>query len=241
MEKVKLKAVRERLGAMVDALASFVFPEICFVCGRLSRKPICADCLNSFPLITGPKCARCGKPTALAVPECRECRGRGFKFVTAEAAGRYDGSLKEAIHILKYCNGKRLSRQMAELVTSGIDERLMSADVLTFVPMTRGKEAKRGYNQAELLASDIGSLLGRKALPLLLRNRAFKPQSELSFDERRRNVRNAFEAVRPVRGRVLLIDDVYTTGSTVSECARALKRAGAVEVMVATVARTVID
>ena len=175
------------------------------------------------------------------MPECRECRGRNFAFRSAIAAVRYVGQVREAIHALKYGNGRRLAPQLAELIAAKLGGEFDGADFITFVPITRKKRVERGYNQAKLLADELGRIVGKKPVALLRRARASVPQSGLSLDERRRNVRGAFEATRSVQGRALLIDDVYTTGSTADECARALLKAGAGEVLVATVARTVID
>ncbi len=231
---------RSRFSAALNALASLVFPEACYVCGGRDSDPICGDCLSSFPLINGPTCRRCGKPTISPVEDCRECRGRGFVFRTAISAGKYEGSLKEAIRSFKYKNGKRMAPVLAGLLAAKCAELRAEVDIVTFVPMSGRKKAERGYNQAKLLAFELGKILEVEPASALRRMRATKPQSDLSLEERRRNVKGAFAPLRNVGGRVLLVDDVFTTGSTANECSEALLKAGATEVMVATVARTVI-
>ncbi|MCL4499821.1 MAG: ComF family protein, partial [Chloroflexi bacterium] len=103
----------------------------------------------------------------MEVPECRECHGRRFYFERAVAAGRYEGVLKEAVHALKYKNGKRLATRLSVYMTPVLGH--MAFDVLTYVPMNRGKQSLRGYNQAQLLAIELGKLLGVHADSLLRR------------------------------------------------------------------------
>lgn len=230
------------LAKTVGSLASLVYPDRCLVCGHHSERSLCGECEASLPLIDGAACAKCGKPTLSPERKCRECGGRNLAFETAVAAGRYEGTLREAIHALKYENGKRLAPQLAKLAACKLEsDRSREVDIITFVPMSSDREAKRGYNQAALLAREVAGLLGLRCHPLLTRTKAAKRQSELSLEERKSNVRGLFIARKSIRGRILLVDDVYTTGSTASESASALLRAGAKSVVVSTVARTVID
>ncbi|MHB0976705.1 MAG: double zinc ribbon domain-containing protein [Candidatus Aquicultorales bacterium] len=225
--------------AWLEAALSLVFPSHCRLCGRLDDALLCRACVGSFTLLDTFRCSRCGKPTAMPAETCRECRGRCLAFETATAAGIYSGGLREAIRELKFRNGKRMAYRLADfaVATCGIEPGCF--DLLTFVPMPKRREQGRGYNQAFLLAREIGGLIGMEPESLLIRTGRSIPQRGLSLEERRRNLRGSIRPASPAKGRVLLVDDVYTTGSTADECARVLKEAGAQEVTVLTIARTV--
>jgi len=117
------------------------------------------------------------------------------------------------------------------------EEPFGTIDVVTYVPMSRSDRRKRGFNQAHLLAQGIGRRIGIPARRLLLKVRKTPPQAALPASERRENLRDAFRLIRSGKGRVLLVDDIYTTGSTVEECAHTLKSGGYEAVFVLTVAR----
>jgi ComF family protein len=147
---------------------------------------------------------------------------------------------RDAIHALKFRGRRALARPLAKLIVEQWGAAL-DADVaaLVPVPLARGRQAERGFNQAALLAERLAAALGVPARPRwLARVRATAPQSDLGAAERRANVRGAFVAHPAVAGRhVVVVDDVLTTGATVAECARALKAAGAARVGVLAVAR----
>jgi ComF family protein len=208
--------------------------------------------------IAGGVCSVCGErlfsPYAVAgvagEPRCLMCRRIEPPFVRAIAYGSYESGLRELIHLLKY-GGVRpaanvLGRMLAEAIAS-IEANFPADSVaLIPVPLHRTKLRQRGFNQAELIARaamEIGPLRGRLQLcaGVLERTRETTSQIGLTSHQRRDNLRGAFRVAQreAVQGReVLVIDDVYTTGTTVSECARVLRRAGATKVWVATVART---
>jgi ComF family protein len=174
---------------------------------------------------------------------CMPCRAKR-PLLRVRAFGRYDGRLREAIHALKY--GKHLAladplgTALAHVVSG--DPVLRTADVLVPVPLHPGRWSERGFNQAEELGRVAARRTGIPFRRLVVRMRPTVPQTELDEEERRRNVRGAFAVSGTAAGlRVLLVDDVVTTGSTLRECARALRRAGARDVYAAVVAMTVRD
>jgi ComF family protein len=245
-----------------ESLFSVLFPSDCRICAapllNISRLPVCPDCLEKIQAIRGKVCSICSERvlSSYAVEDsdgvriCPVCRRVERPFERAVAYGSYDGGLRELIHLLKF-SGVRpaagvLGRMLAESIAA-LDASFEQATVLVVpVPLFKGKRHQRGFNQAESIARAALKHLAdgeRQQLraDILLRTRDTHSQIGLTSHQRRENMRGAFTVARAgeVTGReVLLVDDVYTTGTTVSECARVLRRAGATKVWVATVART---
>lgn len=207
-----------------------IFPTRCAGCGRYMGRPICPDCTASLPLIGNPVCMRCGRPTLYAVEECLECRGRMGHVDATMALAVYEEPLRSAIHKLKYGNGWRLAPLLGAMAATRLAPLLRSPrPLLTFVPMHRRKRRMRGYDHAQRLAEGMARALGLDAVALLERTRPTRAQSSLSHEGRRSNVKGAFEAIGEWLGgeEIVLVDDILTTGYTLSECAAALKRNGA--------------
>ncbi len=188
----------------------------------------------------------CGRPLR-GPPDlaftCVPCRHRRDP-LRVRAFGRYEGALREAVHALKY-RGKLglvepLGWGLAEVVAQ--EPRLCGVDAVVPVPLHPRREAQRGFNQAEELARVVSARLGRPVRRALVRVRDTPSQTELDEEQRRRNVREAFAVRGRVGGlRLLLVDDVVTTGSTLGECAAVLRRAGAEDVCAVAVAMVVPD
>lgn len=241
-----------------DGLLNLVFPPRCQVCLKFGRAAICDSCLAEIKVIEPPFCAICGRPfdpLAKAAPVCTQCRKRRWSFQWARAYGTYEGTLREAIHRFKY-SGKRvlaepLGKMLAERAGDLTEVALEAIDLICPVPLYPARKKERGFNQAELLSKVLAE---RTGLPieagLLQRTRDTQPQVDLPAQDRARNVRGAFAAAadagrqpsntaEQVKGKsILLVDDVLTTGATLNECAKMLRRAGASQVYVLTVARS---
>jgi ComF family protein len=176
---------------------------------------------------------------------CSDCLKGVFHFDGARAKGLYRGLLREVIHRFKYQGQTFLARPLAQMLTSSGKElaSLHKTEVIIPVPLHHLRLRHRGFNQAALLANRLGSNLGISVdYSSLTRSRWTEPQAGLSRRQRAANVKGAFDLINPERVRkkgVLLLDDVLTTGETVNQCARVLKKGGANQVAVLTVARTV--
>lgn len=234
------------LSYSLRALLDFFLPRFCLFChAPLSLEVehlICPDCWKELPLITTPYCSCCGAPFKGAVgPEhlCQACTIKPPPFDRARAAARYEGSIRDAIHRLKYQRQLLQAEHLRQVLTvSEAASVVQDADLMLPVPLHPRRLRRRGFNQALLLGQAFPAIPLRT--DVLLRQRWTVPQVNLSPQERQANVKGAFAVAKPdvIIGRsVLLLDDVYTTGATVKECTLALRRAGAHTVTVLTVAR----
>ena len=210
-----------------------------------TRVPVCAECLAApVPLEAEYFCSCCNTPFVNHFPldehgVCSVCRAGLRGFDRASCFGFYEGPLRRLIHLFKYSGMKPLARPLAGLLEKAlpIDDRY---DAVVPVPLHRRKKWQRGFNQAELLARLLAERRHFPLLHALQRKRPTVVQASLAMAGRRRNVAGAFLA-RPgadlAGKRILLIDDVMTTGATASACATALKRGGAMSVSLLTLAR----
>ena len=216
---------------------------------------LCPDCIASFEAVTSPLCGRCGVMFQSRVGEdhlCGDCMRRPGKFRRARAAGVYNGALMALIHQLKYRACLALVDPLGRLLQEAFHHHWLpeEVDMVLPIPLHNRRLRQRGFNQAQMLVNAWANAAQEgnrdrhrfpKAREILVRSRPTTPQTGLGKLERRRNIRRAFTVVDrdAVQGRrVLLVDDVYTTGATAEEAARALKRNGADYVDVLTVART---
>jgi len=248
-------SVRLQFRGMCEALASLVFPAPCRICTKTldtgNRIPFCHECLAALTQrLPEPLCAQCGRPIVSAAvtegisqPLCHLCRSGKYAFDFARSFGAYTPRMSRAILLLKYGKvtplGEWFAKALAELAKCQPGD--FAADAVVPVPLDRGRMRERGYNQAELIAKPLAHLLG---IPfrsyLLLRTRPRPNQLRLTHRERWETVRGAYATHKMAQVdklRVLLVDDVFTTGATLDACSRALKGAGAARVACLTVAR----
>lgn len=246
-------------GAALIAQGVFTafFPSDCRLCStpltNISRLPVCPSCLQAMVPLAGSTCEICGERLSdisvsqnQTCPACQEARPH---FVKAVAYGAYDGELRELIHLLKYERVEPAAGVLGRMLAQAIQKLGPIADSILVVPVPlyRSKRRERGFNQAELIARAAlkGEFFGCELrADLLERTRPTVSQIGLTRPQRIENIRGAFRVphLNRVAGRrVLLVDDVLTTGTTASECARVLRKAGAEKVWVATVARTLKD
>lgn len=223
-----------------------LYPPVCPLCNASlegesasAHRFICTLCIDSVEKIEGPVCWFCGDPLdSTDIDLCERCAFEPVPYEQARSVGIYDGSLARAIQLLKYERERALARTLAPLLAESLSKLDWELDAITFVPLHSRSQRLRGFNQSELLARALGKLTEHPVIPTLRKTLATRPQMELTGSERRENLSGAFKALRQeFRGKLLLIDDVFTTGTTVSECSGALRNAGVEGVYVLTLAR----
>jgi ComF family protein len=247
--------------AGANALVAALLAPACAVCSALLDEPlsgcVCAGCWQSILPITPPMCDRCGDPLArqpqslvpnpqslARIPQvlCASCCVSDSIVSRARAIGEYEGTLREIIHALKYSRRLSLARPLAERMRQRGTDLVDEVDYVVAVPLHWRREYQRGFNQAR----EIARYLGPPVVEALIRRRATRAQVELAADRRRANVAGAFRLRRSwfrspnLRGKkLMLIDDVSTTGATLESCAEVLRAAGAAKVYALTAARVV--
>ena len=235
----RLPAATARAGG---DLAGLLYPPRCALCERPldALSVVCARCIERLPALEGARCRRCGE--VLADPSVDVCIPCGTHLRSVDrfgALGPYDEGWGALVRALKFDREPAVARFLARRMADWLDERgvVESIDRVTFVPMTRRDRRERGFNQAELLARAVARRIGRPASRMLRKVRQTPPQGRLTAAQRRANLRDAVRPIRYAQDRVLLVDDICTTGSTVEACAGALRRGGCPSVTVLTVAR----
>lgn len=227
------------VASVKNRLLDLLFPTRCGGCGRAGNL-LCPACLDQVQPVPPPLCTRCGRPQA-ATGRCNDCAAGAFHVSAIRAAAIYADPLSKAIHRFKYERRPELGEPLGQLLAGYWRSRTVTVDLVAAVPLHDNRLAERGYNQAELLAAVLCREAGLPLLQagVLYRQRDTMQQMLLGPTERRQNVHGAFGWAGPaLQGcKVLLIDDVATTGSTLEACAEALLAAGAGKVWALTVAR----
>jgi ComF family protein len=237
---------------ILDGLLNLIYPETCFLCSaQVSRRQDCGICGNCWDKavalkIVPPHCASCGLPFQSFETEseslCGDCIQQPPPFAGARSFGLYTAELSGVIQGFKFQNRRNLAGLLVPLLadTFFATWRREDFELIVPVPLHATRKRERGYNQSELLARSLARQIATPFKDALLRVRSTKPQVGLTDSQRLANVHNAFRCAVPAqmsRQRILLIDDVMTTGATAASAARALLEAGAWRVSVLTVAR----
>lgn len=222
-------------------LLDLVFPPSCPGCGK-SGKRFCEACINSSRRVAIPICKICGEPL-LVGDVCHRCLKVQPTFKIVRSWGIFEGPLRKGIHRLKYKNDIGLGSIFAELLFNMLDDLSWDIDIIMAVPLGKKRIKERGYNQAVLIAKPLSKLTG---IPysenLITRIKETKSQVGMSVPERKENMKDAFYAKPNINfGKsILIIDDVFTSGSTMESCSKALKSVGANEIFGLTIARTML-
>ncbi|MFN0080327.1 MAG: ComF family protein [Prosthecobacter sp.] len=250
---------RRMLQPVWSAFVDLIYPRLCSVChvplGDEASGYFCRTCEDALPLVESPYCKVCGEVYDGAFTHafrCMNCDGRKLAFEFAVAACRAEEAVRELVHQFKYERRLHLRGVLATLLLRTLEEPRLAQEnladwLLVPVPLHRSREMDREFNQSWELCLRLSQLTGIPAANVLVRIRETDSQANLDRDERLRNLRGAFalrqsrfwQKISSTQGRrILLVDDVFTTGATTSECARILRREGGAEkVVVITVAR----
>jgi len=232
------------LNSCLDPFLTLLYPPRCLICRALGESALCAACIGQIIPIPGPTCPTCGHGVD-SQTGCINCLTRRPTFARARALGSYEGILQTAIHYFKYHDRPQLAGPLGKSLAQHARDHAaelhdLNFDALIPIPMHPVRQRLRGYNQSERLARVVGMELGLLLLPqALVRIRPTRPQVGLAREARYANLTGAFAIRTPeaVDGKtLLLIDDVATTGSSLNECAAALKAAGAKAVYALTLA-----
>lgn len=225
---------------MLQAILDMLYPVRCPVCGDIVTPKgikICNSCEKKLQLIGEPRCKKCSKPIEQDQSEyCSDCERKEYHFEHGYSLWVYDSPMKKSISDFKYRYKKEYAKFYIEKIIQSYGKAIikLAPDALVPVPIHKSKYRERGYNQAEILANGIAKGLDIQVLPhLIIRNKKTLPQKQLSDKERLRNLQEAFvineSAVRSypkTLNKILLVDDIYTTGSTIEACTNILMRNG---------------
>lgn len=228
-----------------DLIASLLYPQHikCIFCGNEIRVQnaydACDKCNKTLPRIINNFCIRCGQPHPKEGSGlCLSCSGANFYFEKARSSLKFEGNVQKAVHKLKYARYKFLAQPFAEFLYDTLQSNDWDIDLITFVPLYPTREKSRGYNQSKLLAEQLSRLTSIPVFDQIVRLRDTPTQTHLSKRERRKNVEGCFKVNQKSQVRdknILIIDDVFTTGSTCDEISKELKKHHANKVYVLTV------
>jgi ComF family protein len=236
---------------LLSQLVSLLFPCKCLLCNTLTQGDtmLCTSCWSKLEFITEPKCRSCSLPFSFDLSAsnlCASCLGQPPYFDSAFALLKYNKHSKVIIHKLKYADQLHIARCFAKLIVTRLSDEIAGYHIVIPVPLHRKRLLSRRYNQAAVLGSNIAKLAKLQFLAnALVKKRHDVQQTKLTRDERMKNVLGSFSfepryKKRLLGKRVILIDDVHTTGTTLSECSRILKKSGCAEVYAITLARVIL-
>ena len=226
----------------IQSIYDWLYPPLpeCMWCGKEywpeDEIPFCQDCLLQVPVISGRQCLKCSRPLRLAAARkdfCFLCEHHTYFFTRVKAATLYDGIIKQLLHRLKYYGQVHLGQRLGSLLVERIKWEYVwySYDLILPIPLAAAKYKERGYNQAAILARAVANYLKRPySEEILVRIKETLSQNQLSLAERRKNLYGAFMVTQPMKitgKKILLIDDIFTSGATISSAAWILLKNGA--------------
>lgn len=224
-------------------LIGLVFPRRCAICGDIAIPKghlVCRECRRKPVIVKEPRCKKCSKPISSGELEyCYDCSSKEFHYNRGISLWLYDQTMKQSMIRFKYKNCKEYADYYVNELVRHLGKEILAIgpDVLLPVPVHKSRKRQRGYNQAELLATLLGRQLQIEVrTDILIRTVKTKPQKELSNVERMKNLERAFAVSEKCANqlskfhKLIIIDDIYTTGSTIEACTKVLKKAGAGEV-----------
>lgn len=235
-------SLKRMLKIFVQTGVEILYPSTCAICGQVPDRTndekvyACEKCIKKLLYIESPRCLKCGKPVDNDETEiCYDCSRTKHLYSQGVGVWAYTNEIKQSIYRFKYHNkreygefyGQEIKKQYGSIIQG------WGADVLVPVPLHKSKLRKRGYNQAEIIAVSLGEKMGIPVAPdVLCRKKKTSAQKELNDKERLKNLENAFIITdNDVKyNKVILVDDIYTTGTTIDACARVLMEAGVKEV-----------
>lgn len=223
------------LGSLFKRL---IFPSRCLICKKISSDILCSDCLSKVSLVQPPICRICGIPIDNG-NICYRCRQNTLYFSQARSYALYEGPMRTAIIKFKFERRREIGKFFGEILGRFALQLNWDIDVIIPIPLSKRRLKERGFNQSEILALEVSKILKLPISLGLVRIKETKSSIDLSLEERRININKAFlVSDKGLKGkRVLLVDDVYTTGATVSEAGKTLLERGISEVKVLTLAR----
>ena len=220
---------------LLEILVALLYPRRCPICHQIvaeKGQKICEKCRKYAPPITEPRCKKCSKRLEAAEKEyCYDCENNHHVYTRGLSLFAYESKLKQSLYQIKFHNKREYLDFYAEEVVRVLGETILAweAEALIPIPLHRRKYQKRGFNQADILAKKLGVLLGIPVLSdYVIRQKKTEPQKELSLKERKKNLKKAFKikADDVKLKRIILIDDIYTTGSTLDAVAAILREQG---------------
>ena len=217
----------------------------CNVCGReiFDGEFLCEDCMRKVDFLGDEICEKCGRPNKQKPCVCASCKKHSF-VDRSRSLFSYEGVGETLVKKLKYDDGRYLSALLAEMLKNVYLKNYFTPDVITFVPMTEEALYERGYNQSRLLAEDLSELVGVECTEILVKNKDTAHQAGLDFSERQKNLKGVYSLKKGIKvkdKKILLVDDVLTTGATADEIAKLLKERGAKSVYLLTLASVALS
>lgn len=232
----------------IQKIIDFIFPDSfsCLLCGRDifdETEFVCADCQHKLPHLHGNLCKRCSHPV-ITGDYCENCKGKDFYFSKMISPFIYTDYIKHCIHELKFNGKKYFAKFLGHYLAKTFKLHNIPCDIVIPVPLSKPRLQARKYNQAELIAKTFCEATNLPiATNILTKIKDVSPQAKLSFKDRSANIKGAYKVIdnsQVVGKNILLIDDVYTTGCTMNECSKMLKKAGAKQVFGATGGHSVL-